>query len=136
MILCTISQFTCVLPHLGSSLIADYHITSEEFDFIQLVHSYENRRNDDDLVQMIDQYERLYPHINTPRLVALKLLTYHYTIEPLPFDPTVLASYQAQLASQLKQQHQDSGTQVPASALADDILPDPMIQVASGHFVH
>lgn len=166
MILCTISQFSSPYAHLGAEVIAQYHITREEMDFLQTVYNYENRQNDNDLVYLIDRYERIFNDINVTRLVALKLLSYHYQIPPLKFDASVLKAYQAQQPTDIPTQtlandktnnealNSDKKANPPVShtnatqslattdldsvddALLFGITPDPMLQVASGHFVN
>lgn len=95
MILCTISQFSSLQQHLGSQVISQYQISPEEFDFLQTIHEYENRQNDNELAYIIDRYERLFDSINVTRLVALKLVGYHHQVPPLRIDATLLESYQA-----------------------------------------
>lgn len=139
MILCSISQFSSSQAHLGSHLIAQYQITSDEIELLQTIYDYENRQNDENLVFLIDRYERLFDTINVTRLVALKLLGYHPQVAMLPFDPTLLASYQTQ-QRQTQQLNLSKTMPVEATAsnLGDRVIDeqdiDPVLRFAAGNF--
>lgn len=143
MILCTISQFSALHSHLGSELIAQNNITSEEVEFIQIIHDYESRENDNELVYLIDRYEHIFNDINVTRLVALKLLSYHHQVPMLKYDPTLIESYKAQTnqanpanATSQKPLTPTSPRQSAAKSVEPPSTLDPILEVASGHFLN
>ncbi|MFW2176397.1 MULTISPECIES: hypothetical protein [unclassified Moraxella] len=146
MILCTISQFTCIVPYLSPNIIATHQITTDELDFFQLIQTYQQQStyNENDLVYLIERYERIFPQVNTPRLIALNLIKYHYELPELRFDNSILQQYQATLKKNTnKDIAQDINKPRPlstpkiakAQAVAnDDHDIDPVLKLASGQF--
>ena len=125
MILCTISQFSSLQQHLGSQVISQYQISPEEFDFLQTIHEYENRQNDNELAYIIDRYERLFDSINVTRLVALKLVGYHHQVPPLRIDATLLESYQALVNQQAAVANMANTATLPNPSLQHSQITQP-----------
>lgn len=97
MIICNISQFSCLfnINEISQDELMAYQLTPDEITFIQLIHDYQSRENDNKLPRIVQQYEALLGNIDVTRLVILKVLYYQPNIKPLQIDPSRLQNLPA-----------------------------------------